>query len=253
RENSCRGSVDRREAPMPVEMLEKAETHRAAIDWLAPAAERERQLQPRPQEFALPLGPLKVVHAFWLAGMSCDGCSIAAVGATNPAVEDLLAGTIPGVPKIVLHHPVLSIEAGEEFVRNYAMAERGELGAPYVVIYEGSIADERIAAKTGGYWVGLGVEKRPDGTHRPIPTSEWLRRLAPGAAAVLAIGTCATWGGIPAAAGNPTGAMSVMDFLGEGYRSAYGLPVINIPGCSPVGDNFTETVATILLFLQGLG
>jgi hydrogenase small subunit len=238
---------------MPAETLEKPQTRRAAIDWLAPAAERERLLQPRPQEFDLPLGPLKVVHAFWLAGMSCDGCSVAVVGATSPPVEDLLAGTIPGVPKIVLHHPVLSIESGEEFVANYAMAERGELGAPYVIIYEGSIADERIAARSGGYWVGLGVEKRPDGSHRPIPTSEWLVRMAKGAAAVIAIGTCATWGGIPAATGNPTGAMSLMDFLGKDYRSAYGLPVINIPGCSPVGDNFTETVAAILLFLQGLG
>jgi hydrogenase small subunit len=238
---------------MPVETLQTRESKRPAVDWLASAAERERQAQPQPEEFKLPLGPLKVVHAFWLAGMSCDGCSIAAVGATSPSVEDLLAGTIPGMPKIVLHHPVLSVEAGREFVRNFELAEKGELGAPYVVIYEGSIADERIAAKTGGYWVALGVEKRADGTHRPIPTSEWLTRLAGGAAAVIAIGTCATWGGIPAAAGNPTGAMSLMDFLGKDYRSAYGLPVINIPGCSPIGDNFTETVAAILLFLQGLG
>ena len=44
-----------------------------------------------------------------------------------------------------------------------------------------------------------------------------------------------------------------MDFLGKDYRSSYGLPVINIPGCPPVGDNFTETVAAVLLFLQGLG
>jgi hydrogenase small subunit len=238
---------------MPLQTLETRETKRPAVDWLGSAADRERQAQPQAEEFKLPLGPLKVVHAFWLAGMSCDGCSIAAVGATNPPVEGLLAGTIPGIPRIVLHHPVLSIEAGAEFVRNFELAERGELGAPYVVIYEGSVADERVAAKTGGYWAALGVDKRPDGTHRPIPTAEWLRRLAPGAAAVIAIGTCATWGGIPAAAGNATGAMSLMDFLGKEYRSAYGLPVINIPGCSPIGDNFTETVAAVLLFLQGLG
>jgi hydrogenase small subunit len=225
----------------------------APADWLTAAAERERQAQPRPEEFKLPLGPLKVVHAYWLAGMSCDGCSIAAVGATSPPVEDLLAGTIPGIPKVVLHHSVLSVESGAEFVRNFELAEQNKLGAPYVVIFEGSVPDERIASRTGGYWSSLGVERRADGTHRPIPTAEWLGRLAPGAAAVLAIGTCATWGGIPAAAHNPTGAMSVMDFLGKDYRSSYGLPVINIPGCSPVGDNFTETVATILLFLQGLG
>jgi hydrogenase small subunit len=238
---------------MAVEAVETKAAPGAPVDWFASAAERERHAQPRPEEFKLPLGPLKVVHAYWLAGMSCDGCSIAAVGATSPPVEDLLAGTVPGIPKIVLHHPVLSVEAGEEFVRNFELAEQNKLGAPYVVIYEGSVADERLAARTGGYWAGLGVEKLPGGEHRPIPTAEWLRRLAPGAAAVLAIGTCATWGGIPAAAHNPTGAMSVMDFLGKDYRSAYGLPVINIPGCSPVGDNFTETVATILLFLQGLG
>jgi hydrogenase small subunit len=184
--------------------------------------------------------------------MSCDGCSIAVVGATNPSVESLLAGAVPALPKVLLHHPVLSVEAGHEFVRNFELAWQGKLADPYVVIYEGSIADERIAAKTGGYWAALGVEE-VDGQSRPVPTAEWLSRLAPGAAAVLAIGTCATWGGVPAAFGNVTGAMSVMDFLGADYRSAFGLPVVNVPGCAPIGDNFMETVAAILLFLQGLG
>ena len=67
------------------------------------------------------------------------------------------------------------------------------------------------------------------------------------------MGTCATWGGIPAAVGNPTDAMGVMDFLGADYRSTFGLPVVNMPGCAPVGDNFTELVAAVLLFLQGIG
>ena len=223
------------------------------VDHFSSAAERDRATQLQPDESTLKLGPIKVVHAFWLAGMSCDGCSIAAVGATSPSVEDLLSGTIPGVPRVVLHHSVLSVESGEEFIHNYEMAEKNELGAPYVVIYEGSIADERIAAATGGYFSAMGARKQADGTSQPIPSAEWLERLAPGAAAVIAIGTCATWGGIPAAVGNPTGAMSVMDFLGKDYRSSFGLPVINVPGCSPIGDNFTETIACTLLFLQGFG
>ena len=75
-------------------------------------------------------------------------------------------------------------------------------------VEEGSVADERIAARTGGYWSGMGAEARGGhDTPQPIPTAEWLSRLAPGAAAVIAVGTCATWGGIPAAEGNPTGAM----------------------------------------------
>jgi len=38
---------------------------------------------------------IEEVHAFWVAGGSCDGCSIAAVGATSPSVEDLLRGVLP--------------------------------------------------------------------------------------------------------------------------------------------------------------
>src|SRR5215831_563636 len=88
--------------------------------------------------FGLAAGPITEVHAFWLAGMSCDGCSIAAVGAEQPSVEQLLTGAIPGLPKVVLHHPVLAVEAGEAFMAPYHRARDGKLGAPYVVIYEGS-------------------------------------------------------------------------------------------------------------------
>ena len=220
----------------------------------------ERLREPESQRKRAPEGPVKVVHAFWLAGMSCDGCSISATGATNPKVEDLLNGVIPGLPKVILHHPVLSVEVGEEFTHAYELAARGELDAPYVCIYEGSIADERIAAESDGYFSAMGLsalegedEEERFSAGRPFPTADRLAQMAPGAAAVIAIGTCATWGGIPSAAGNPTGAMSTMDFLGKDYRSALGLPVINIPGCAPQGDNFTETVAAILMFLQGIG
>jgi hydrogenase small subunit len=202
----------------------------------------------------LRLGPLKTVHVYWLAGMSCDGCSIAVTGATNPGIEGLLAGVVPAMPQVILQHPVLAVDAGKAFVDTFRKAAAGELDAPYVVVFEGSVADERIAARSGGYFSAMGVEHaKGSNDERPVPTAEWLSRMAPGAAAVIAIGTCATWGGIPAAEGNPTGAMSVMDFLGKDFRSAFGLPVINIPGCAPVGDNFTETVFAVLLFLQGLG
>jgi hydrogenase small subunit len=212
------------------------------------------EAKPEPARERLPLGPLKTIHVYWLAGMSCDGCTISVAGATNPGIEGLLAGVVPAMPKVILHHPVLSAEAGAEFVQSFIDASEGTLGAPYVVGFEGSVADERIAERTGGYFSAMGVEAIKDGVgSRPVPTATWLRRMAPGAAATIAIGTCATWGGVPSAEGNPTGAMSLMDFLGKDYRSAFGLPVINIPGCAPQGDNFTETVFAVLLFLQGLG
>ncbi len=199
-------------------------------------------------------GPLQKLHVFWFAGMSCDGCSVAATGATAPSIESLLLGAHPGLPRVVLHHPVLNMESGPHYVRAAEEAIAGTLSAPYAVVLEGSISDELAAYAAGGYWSGQGEEPwGPDGQMRPVTASEWVARLASNAAAMIAIGTCATWGGVPAAEGNPTGAMSLMDFLGKDYRSAFGVPVVNVPGCPPVGDNFTETVAAVLYFLQGFG
>src|SRR5262245_50758908 len=204
-------------------------------------------------------GPLEAVHVFWIAGMSCDGCSVAATGATSPSVEELLAGTIPGIPKVVLHHPVLSVSAGHGFIKPFAEAVEGTLGAPYVVVLEGSVPDDQ-RFEHEGYFSGLGVGadwpdsmESPRAGDQPLRVTDWIKAMAPGAAAMVAIGTCATWGGIPAAAGNITGSMGLMDFLGKDYRSALGVPVVNIPGCSPVGDTFTEAVAAVLMFLQGIG
>jgi hydrogenase small subunit len=197
------------------------------------------------------LGPLKKVIVFWLGGMGCDGCTISALGATEPSVEEMMTGSLPGMPVLVLHHYAASIESGDHFTHSLEEAEKGELDAPYVIVYEGSIADENLTID-GEPWAAEGALPTwaPANERRRIATTEWMRRLAPGAAAVIAIGTCATWGGIPASAGNPTGSMSVMDFLGKDYRSSYGLPVINMPGCAPLGDNFTELVAALLLFLN---
>ncbi|MBA3725018.1 MAG: hydrogenase expression protein HypE [Armatimonadetes bacterium] len=196
-------------------------------------------------------GPLKKVYAFWLSGMSCDGCTIAAVGATEPAVEELLTGALPGLPMVVLHHYATAIESGDHFTHELERAAAGELDAPFVIIYEGSLADENLTVD-GEPWSAEGSLPTwtPDAGRERVATALWLKEMAPRAAAVIAIGTCASWGGIPASYGNPTGAMGVMDFLGKDYRSVFGLPVINIPGCAPVGDNFTETVALLLLFLN---
>ena len=78
-----------------------------------------------------------------------------------------------------------------------------------MLVVEGSIPNEKI--KPEGYWCGFG--NNPE-TGQPMTTSEWLDRLAPKALAILAVGTCATYGGIHAMAGNPTGAMGVPDYLG---------------------------------------
>ncbi|MDE0805711.1 MAG: hypothetical protein OSA99_20605 [Acidimicrobiales bacterium] len=214
-------------------------------DPLAPIGIRSPEAEASPD--TLDLAPLDKVYLIWMVGASCDGCTVAVTGATHPRLEHLLQGIIPGLPRIELIHTVVSVESGPEWVHNLFMAEAGELDAPYIVCWEGSVMDESISGD--GYWMGLGEDPE---TGRQITSLEWLDRLAPGAAAVVAVGTCATWGGIPAAKGNPTNAMGVMDHLGKDFISAFGVPVVNVPGCSPIGDNVLETAAAVLLFLEGL-
>lgn len=211
----------------------------------APLARRSPAAGAAADPFAL--GPLQKAYLIWLAGASCEGCTVAATGGTHPRVEQLLGGAIPGLPKVELIHAMLSTESGGDWMANLFMAERGELDAPYIITWEGSVMDESTAG--AGFWYGLGEDPR---TGRQLTSREWLDRLAPGAAAVIAIGTCASWGGVPAAAGNPTGATSLGDYLGAGYRSTAGVPLVRIPGCAPLGDNYTETAAALLLHLNGL-
>jgi hydrogenase small subunit len=200
------------------------------------------------------LGPLEKVHLFWFKGMSCDGCAVATTGATSPAIETLLLGAHPGLPRIVLHNTIINMESGPRYTKEHELAVKGRLDAPYLVVLEGSATDELKVAERGGHWAAEGEQPwGPGGEMRSVTIEEWIARMADNAAASIAIGTCATWGGIPSAEGNPTGAMSLMDFLGREYRSSYGLPVVNVPGCPPIGDNFTEAVAAIAYFLQGFG
>lgn len=168
---------------------------------------------------------------------------MAALGASEPGLEDLLFGRIPDVPQIALVHPLLALESGDAYRANLESAVRGESGR-YVLVLEGSIFDESLAGE--GSFSRLGTE---DG--RALTTATWLDRLAPRAEAVIAIGSCATWGGIPAAAGSPTGAMGLDTYLGHHFASRAGLPVVNIPGCAPSGDAFVEALVYVLLHLAG--
>jgi hydrogenase small subunit len=71
---------------------------------------------------------------------------------------------------------------------------------------------------------------------------EILKETAPLAMGVVAIGSCASWGGIPSASPNPTGAVGAAEALGGKFK------VINIPGCPPNPYNFLSTVLYILTF-----
>ncbi len=186
-------------------------------------------------------------HVLWLTtGLSCDGDSVAMTSATSPSLEDIILGVIPGMPKVVVHNPVLAYENGMEFMEAWFAAERGELD-PFVLVMEGSVPNEQINGE--GHWAAMGVDP---GTGQPITTNEWIDRLAPKAAAVVALGTCATYGGIPAMKNNPTGAMGLPDYLGWKWRSSAGIPIVCVPGCPAQPDNTTETLMYLVFQLAGM-
>src|SRR6266446_3909780 len=191
---------------------------------------------------------VKEVDILWItAGLSCDGDSVSITNARLPSIEDVVLGAIPGLPKVNLHNPVLAVAVGDEFMKPFWDAHEGRLANPFVLVVEGSIPNEKI--KSEGYWAAYGSD--PD-TGQPITSVEWIDRLAPKALAVIAAGTCATYGGIHAMSGNPTGAMGLADYLGWGFRTKAGLPVVNVPGCPVQPDNFMETLLYLLYQLAGL-
>ena len=179
--------------PLPQDLLTTEETMAPATEFVPDQAKTEA---------------IKA-HVIWMTtGLSCDGDSVAMTSAVNPSLEDIVTQAIPGMPKVIVHNPVLAYEVGEEFMQAWYDAEAGKLD-PFVLVVEGSIPNEELSGE--GYWTGMGNDPE---TGHPITTNEWVDRLAPKAAAVVAVGTCATYGGIPAMKNNPTGAMGVPDYLG---------------------------------------
>jgi hydrogenase small subunit len=190
------------------------------------------------------------IDILWISeGMSCDGDTVSVTAASQPPIEDVVLGLIPGLPKVNLHNKVLSPTlGGEEFLAPFRAAAAGNL-APFILVIEGSIPNQNII-EGDGYWTSFGNDPL---TGEPLTLNWWIDRLAPKAWAVVAAGTCATYGGIHAMAGNPTGCMGLADYLGWDFTSAGGLPIVNVPGCPVQPDNFMETLTWVLYHAAGTG
>lgn len=179
------------------------------------------------------------VHILWTSeGMSCDGDTVSMTNSAQPAIEDVVTGIIPHIPKVHLHNKVLSpAMGGGDFLEPFFAAANDELDAPFIFVVEGSVPNEKINGD--GYWTSMG--NHPE-TGEPLTLNWWIDQLASKAWAVVGAGTCATYGGIHAMAGNPTGCMGLADYLGWDFRSAGGLPIVNVPGCPVQPENMMETL-----------
>jgi hydrogenase small subunit len=197
-------------------------------------------------QFSRPAGTLSQIDVLWVtAGLGCDGDTIAMTAATQPSLEELILGAMPWVPKVRLHNPFLAYENGDDFLTPFHDAADGKF-APFILVVEGSIPDE--TNKAAGYWASMGTDNE---SGQPITTCDWIDRLAPNAWAVIAAGTCATYGGIHAMEGNPTGCMGLPDYLGWNWKSAGNISIVCVPGCPVQPDNMTETLLYLLNMVAG--
>src|ERR1044072_5106545 len=120
------------------------------------------------------------IHVLWItAGLGCDGDTVSITAASQPSIDDVVMGAIPGLPKVHIHNPVLAYEVGDDFMKYWYLAKQGKLD-PFVLVVEGSIPNEKI--KKEGYWAAVGTDEK---TGQPITTNEWIDRLAPKAIAVI--------------------------------------------------------------------
>ncbi|RKY89514.1 iron hydrogenase [candidate division KSB1 bacterium] len=184
-------------------------------EWVAPV---KKSLE----EKAVKAGNLPVL---WIQGQSCAGCSISTINTVYPEIAEVLTETIS-----LEFHPNIMASAGDLALKILTDAETNKKGK-YVLVVEGS-----IPTKENGIYSTMGES---NGKH--ITAKEWVERLGANAQAVLSVGTCAAFGGIPSGTPNPTGAMPV-------YKIIPKATVINIPGCPCHPDWVVGTIAHVLLF-----
>ena len=210
-------------------------SRREFMEWAGATGAGFALVESMPKSIALALeAAVKEFPLLWLQFSNCSGCSVSVINTVHPSIENvLLDQIIPGYQLVLRFQQTVMSASGDlalEAIRDTHDRSKGR----YVLIVEGA-----IPMKDQGAYGTLGEK-----AGRPVTQADHLRQLAPDAMAVLCLGTCASYGGIPAAAPNPTGCVGVKDFFAAaGIKT----PLINIPGCPSHPDWFIGTVAHVLL------
>ncbi len=166
------------------------------------------------------LGKTRRPSVIWLSFQECTGCTESLTRAHLPTIESLIFDAI----SLDYHHTLQAASgSAAEAAREEAMkAAWGQ----YVLVVDGSIP----LGEQGYYSAIAGVSNL-----------EMLKETAAGAAAIINMGTCAAYGGIPQANPNPTGAVPVSAIIKD-------KPIVNVPGCPPIPVVMTSVVAHYLTF-----
>ena len=183
-------------------------------------------------------------NVLWLQSGGCGGCTMSLLGFDARNVVAALGDA--GLD--LLWHPALSEESGAEAVDLLRACAEGTTPLD-VLCVEGSLL--RGPGGTGRFHVLAGTGR---------PMIEWVRALAARARHVVAVGTCAAFGGVTAAGCDPTDACGLQydgeqpgGILGAGFRAAGGLPVVNVAGCPTHPAWVVETLVALALGEVGEG
>jgi len=157
----------------------------------------------------------------WLEFQDCAGNTESFLRSAHPTVADIILDTLS-----LDYHETLMAAAGHQAEKSLAEAIERDHGK-YIAVVEGS-----IPTGAGGAYCTIGGRSALD----------IAREVCGGAAATVAIGTCAAFGGIPAAAPNPTGALSVADAV-PGLQN-----LVNMPACPANGENVAALIVYYVTF-----
>ena len=156
----------------------------------------------------------------WLSFQECTGCAEAITRSEAPTLENLIFDYI----SLDYQHTIMAASGdAAEAAREKAMHENE---GKYIVIVDGAIPlkDDGIYSTIAG-----------------MTNLQILKDTVKHAAAVISLGTCAAYGGIPKASPNPTGAAAVSEIIKD-------KPIINVPGCPPIPVVITGVIAQYLAF-----
>ena len=156
----------------------------------------------------------------WLHHQECTGCTESMLRAEHPTLEKLILDIIS-----LDYHETLFAAAGHQIEAARLAAQEKNKGK-YLLVVEGA-----IPMKDGGIYCKIGGKT----------SLELTREAAANAAAVVALGSCASWGGMPSTPPNPTGSVGVAEALGR-------KDIVSIPGCPSNPYNFLACVVHFLTF-----
>ncbi len=165
-------------------------------------------------QVAAAIGKTKRPSVIWLHFQDCTGCTETLLRTSAPDVAHLILDVI----SLDYHETLMAASGAQaEAALRTAVAENA---GKFVLVVEGS-----IPTRDDGVYMEMGGK----------PAIQVLKEVGSQAGAVIAIGSCASWGGVPSADPNPTGAVGVDSIIS-------GKPIVNLPGCPPNPYNLLALV-----------